>query len=101
MNKKNNLPIFQICIQEWVHDRCLQVPEDLLKKGTLLDHMLTPKQAQKLLRLICIPSNNSRDAEVSDGSNHKKIIARILDNLDEWNLRISVVDLKLMYHQVR
>ena len=63
--------------------------------------MLTPKQAQKLLRLICIPSNNSRDVEVAeDGSNHKRIIARILDNLDEWNLRISAVDLKLMYHQV-
>ena len=66
-----------------------------------MDHMLTPKQAQKLLRLICIPSNNSRDTEVNeDGSNHKRIIARILDNLDEWNLRISTVDLKLMYHQV-
>jgi len=63
--------------------------------------MLTPKQAQKLLRLICIPSNNSRDVEVAeDGSNHKRVIARILDNLDEWNLRISAVDLKLMYHQV-
>ena len=45
-----------ICRQEWVRDRCLQVPDDLLRKGILLDQMLSSKQAQKLLRLICAPS---------------------------------------------
>ena len=45
-----------LCRQQWVRDRCLQAPEDLLRKGILLDQMLSSEQAQKLLRLICAPS---------------------------------------------
>ena len=36
-----------ICRQQWVRDRCLQAPDDLLRKGILLDQMLSSKQAQK------------------------------------------------------
>ncbi len=63
--------------------------------------MLTPKQAQKLLRLVCIKSLNLREIEtLGENLSHKRATAKILDNLDEWNLRISAVELKLMYHQV-
>jgi mediator of RNA polymerase II transcription subunit 12 len=90
----------QICCQEWVHDRCLQVPDDLLKNGTLLDPMLTPKQAQKLLRLICYPSNVPQPDFSTEPENQKKIITKILSRLDHWNLRLSAVDVRLMYHQL-
>ena len=45
----------QLCSQEWVSERCLQSPDGLLKNGALVDSMLNIKQAQKLLRLICMP----------------------------------------------
>jgi mediator of RNA polymerase II transcription subunit 12 len=101
----------QICQQEWVHDRCLQVPDDLLKNGTLRDAMLTIKQAQKLLRFICYPTTGNKQEDASedesdpDGNQdedtrHQKAVTRIVYQLDVWNLRISVVEIKLMYHQL-
>ncbi len=35
-----------------------------------------------------------------DTASHRRILSKILDNLDQWNLRISAVDIKLTYHQV-
>ena len=103
--------------QEWVRERCLQSPDDLLKSGTLLDRMLNLKQALKLLRLICMPSYSTRDSVGSDkdpansgglgggagGSGNKKgknkeeleerekmkrEISKMLNSIDEWNLRV-------------
>ena len=103
--------------QEWVRERCLQSPDDLLKSGTLLDRMLNLKQAQKLLRLICMPSYSTRDSVGGDkdaansrglggatgGSGNKKAknkeeleerekmkseISKMLNSIDEWNLRV-------------
>ena len=63
--------------------------------------MLTSKQAQKLLRLICMQHKNGRDVEAADDpASQRRILTKILENLDEWNLRISTVDVKLMYHQL-
>ena len=119
-----------ICRQEWVRDRCLQVPDDLLRKGILLDQMLSSKQAQKLLRLICAPSYlsknfkklmpSSTNASRSSNSNaydhdlgvdsdmtksideeQRHSISRILTSMDEWNLRVSALEIKLMYNQLQ
>ncbi|XP_040577805.1 mediator of RNA polymerase II transcription subunit 12-like protein isoform X2 [Lepeophtheirus salmonis] len=87
----------QICLQQWVYDRCFQVPDDLLRNGTLLDPMLSSKQAQTLLRLICSGSGSSYFAGTESP---RKSIVTILNNLDEWNLRVSIVDIKLTYHQL-
>jgi len=87
----------QICGQEWVRDRCLQVPDELLKQGILLDPFLKPQQAQSLLQLIC-----HMQTPVS-GKKHKdtsKTISHIIGELDEWSLRASMVDIKLMYHRL-
>ena len=35
-----------------------------------------------------------------DPTSHRRILTKILENLDEWNLRIATVDIKLMYHQL-
>ena len=91
----------QICSQEWVHYRCLQVPDDLLKNATLLDIMLSPRQAQKLLRLVCYPNSDPPPSDLStDPENQKAVITRILSRLDQWNLRLSAVDIRLMYHRL-
>lgn len=72
-----------------------------MKNGILLDPMLSSKQAQKLLRLICMQHRNCSEVDVADDpASHRRILTKILENLDEWNLRISTVDIKLMYHQL-
>ena len=78
-----------------------QSTDDLLKNGTLLDEMLDATQAQRLLRLICMQHKNNSEVDVAkDSASRRRILRKILENLDEWNLRISTVDIKLMHHQL-
>lgn len=64
----------------------------------LIDNMLTARQAQKLLHMICYSeSEYNLKAEMDQ----QQIIARILENLDQWSLRISFLDLQLMYKQTQ
>lgn len=86
----------QICSQEWVLERCLQNAEELCQQGMLIDNMLTAKQAQRLLHMICYPENESNLIAEMD---QKAIIVRILENLEQWSLRISWLDLQLMFKQ--
>ena len=89
--------LHQICSQEWVRDRCLQVPDDLFSKHILLDPELKPHQAQSLLRMIChlqLPANIRRSRDTSLAISH------VLEELDEWSLRAFMVDIKLTYHRL-
>ncbi|XP_053693573.1 mediator of RNA polymerase II transcription subunit 12 [Sabethes cyaneus] len=86
----------QICSQEWVLERCLQNADELCQQGYLIDNMLTAKQAQRLLHMICYPENESNLIADMD---QKAIIVRILENLEQWSLRISWLDLQLMFKQ--
>ncbi|RXG58705.1 Mediator of RNA polymerase II transcription subunit 12 [Armadillidium vulgare] len=89
----------QICSQEWVRERCLKGPKELCSKDNLLDRMLSSKQALRLLHLICHPDSPSIHSDAS--LDHHTILSNILEDLDEWTLRISWLDLKLMYEQHR
>ena len=61
-----------------------------------MDEEISSKQAQKLLRMIC--QQNENLPEISDDSSKpRNILTKILENVDEWNLRISTVDINLMY----
>lgn len=62
----------------------------------LIDQMLTSKQAQRLLHMICYPETESNIKAEMD---QKSIIVRILDHLEQWSLRISWLDLMLMFKQ--
>ncbi|XP_020279147.1 mediator of RNA polymerase II transcription subunit 12 isoform X2 [Pseudomyrmex gracilis] len=84
----------QICSQEWVLERCLQNPDELCHQDMLLDNMLTPRQAQKLLHMICYP-----DTPTEAFIDQKTHITNILENLEQWSLRMSWLDLQLMYKQ--
>lgn len=53
----------QICSQPWVHQRCLQNPEELLKLDGLLDSCLSLRQAQRLLQMISRPDTGASAAE--------------------------------------
>ena len=53
----------QICSQPWVHQRCLQNPEELLKLDGLLDSCLSLRQAQRLLQMISRPDSGASAAE--------------------------------------
>jgi mediator of RNA polymerase II transcription subunit 12 len=103
-----HLALMQICSQDWVRDRCLQLPDDLCKQGFLLDNYLPAQQAQHLLRLICHTTDTGSEvarlaASNKSGDHHHhqqqpdRVIARMIRDLDEWSLRASMIDIKLMY----
>ncbi|KAM8953143.1 mediator of RNA polymerase II transcription subunit 12-like protein [Pelodytes ibericus] len=87
-----------ICQQEWVGDHCLKEPERLCTdKDLILDPVLSNKQARKLLQLICYPHGVKESIE---GDNLQRLhIKHILQNLDQWTLRQSWLELQLMLKQ--
>ncbi|XP_054168464.1 mediator of RNA polymerase II transcription subunit 12-like protein isoform X2 [Oppia nitens] len=91
----------QICGQQWVHDRCLRgfmIDPEILNK-LLLDPKLTHKEAQHLLNMICHPKLIAMHSLQEMDSDQKISIAKILQNLDEWSIRVSWLQLQLMYAQ--
>ncbi|XP_077344283.1 mediator of RNA polymerase II transcription subunit 12-like protein isoform X3 [Lithobates pipiens] len=87
-----------ICQQEWVVDHCLKEPERLCTdKDLILDPVLSNKQASKLLQLICYPHEIR---ETLEGDNIQQLhIKRILQNLEQWTLRQSWLEIQLMIKQ--
>lgn len=45
----------EICSQEWVREKLLKNPENLFDSDLLLDNMLSQRQAQQLVQMICYP----------------------------------------------
>lgn len=88
-----------ICAQECVREICLKEPERLLMPEVLLDQLLSPKQMHYLLHLICYPNGVPSIGGKSPDSEQKHTIERILKTLDQWTLRISLLELQLMLKQ--
>lgn len=61
--------------------------------------MLTNKQAQRLLHMICY--DQETNVKIEANMEQKVQIVRILENLEQWSLRISLLDLQLMYKQTQ
>ncbi|XP_066905955.1 mediator of RNA polymerase II transcription subunit 12 isoform X3 [Halyomorpha halys] len=86
----------EMCSEEWILERCLQRPEELCTQDLMLDSMLTAKQAQRLLHMICYPDR----PVISDANlDQKTMITNILENLELWTLRVSWLDMQLMLKQ--
>nr|XP_033799825.1 mediator of RNA polymerase II transcription subunit 12 [Geotrypetes seraphini] len=84
-----------ICQQEWVGERCLKsLCED---SNDLQDPVLSSIQAQRLMQLICYP-HRLLDSEEGDNPQRQRI-RRILQNLDQWTMRQSSLELQLMIKQ--
>lgn len=71
----------------------------MCKDEILLDNMLTNKQAQRLLHMIVY--DQETNAKIEANMDQKAQIVRILENLEQWSLRISLLDLQLMYKQTQ
>uniref|UniRef100_A0A8C6XN37 Mediator complex subunit 12 n=1 Tax=Naja naja TaxID=35670 RepID=A0A8C6XN37_NAJNA len=84
-----------LCPQEWVGERCLKsLCED---SNDLQDPVLSSTQAQRLMQLICYPH---RLLDNEEGENpQRQRIKRILQNLDQWTMRQSLLELQLMIKQ--
>uniref|UniRef100_A0A2R5LGN9 Putative thyroid hormone receptor-associated protein complex subunit n=1 Tax=Ornithodoros turicata TaxID=34597 RepID=A0A2R5LGN9_9ACAR len=99
----------QICGQQWIHERSLRDPDVLCSAELLLDPMLSHKQAETLLQMICHPKGvvssscmGLSDALASSGeepTDQRRVIVQILEGLDQWSLRVSWLELQLMYKQ--
>lgn len=72
--------------------------ENLFSTDLLLDPIMSMQQTRHLVHLICHPV-----IQVAGGFEErlddKQAMQRILRNLDQWNLRVSWVELKLMLDQ--
>ena len=91
----------QICSQPWVHQRCLQNPEELLKPDGLLDSCLSFRQAQRLLQMISRPDSAGAAEDFSNVQpDYRKMVNRVLENLDQWRLRVAWLDLQLLCQQL-
>lgn len=86
----------QISYQEWVLERILQNADGLLQPTCLNDTMLTSKQAQRLLHMICFAENEAEELNKMD---QNIIIQRYFQNLDRWNMPIACINLQLMHKQ--
>ncbi|KAE8584082.1 hypothetical protein XENTR_v10020816 [Xenopus tropicalis] len=84
-----------ICQQEWVGERCVRsLCED---SNDLQDPVLSSAQAQRLMQLICYP-HRLNDTEQGDNPQRQRI-KHILQNLDQWTMRQSALELQLMIKQ--
>ncbi|XP_041350095.1 mediator of RNA polymerase II transcription subunit 12-like protein isoform X2 [Gigantopelta aegis] len=88
----------EMCRQTWVQEKFLKDPENLFDGDLLIDPMLSNKQAQQLLHMICYPSGLPNQVDGVDADN-KQVILRILQTLDQWSLRVSWLELQLMFKQ--
>ena len=86
----------QISSQEWILERCLRDPDVITKQDVFLDPSLTPEQALQLLQMICNPKSST---PVDKDFEPKQQITRVFQNLDEWTIRQSWLQLQLMYAQ--
>jgi hypothetical protein len=85
-----------MCAEFWVRQRCLQNASDLWNAETLLDPMISSKQAQRLLHLICYPDTVLPE----EGLDPRSHIPRLMESLDQWNLREALLTLTLQNRQL-
>ncbi|XP_034328936.1 mediator of RNA polymerase II transcription subunit 12-like protein isoform X5 [Magallana gigas] len=88
----------EMCKQDWVQEKFLKDPEGVQSSDLLLDNMLSNKQAQQLLQMICYPNGVPNQVDGSEPE-VKQIIQRVLQNLDMWGLRVSLLELQLLFKQ--
>ncbi|XP_033116793.1 mediator of RNA polymerase II transcription subunit 12-like protein [Anneissia japonica] len=90
-----------ICSQDWVQEIFLKNPDGLWSKDVLLDPMINHQQRQHLLQLICYPNGVPEvpESDYDDEDEQKLTITRILKNLNQWTLRVSLLDIQLKLKQ--
>lgn len=84
----------EICEHDWIKERCFREGDNLLKPNQLLEPALQRK-SQNLLHIICYPPNHEIRRQ-TEQSCTKDFIIKLLQKLDIWTLRESLIEFKLM-----
>jgi hypothetical protein len=83
-----------ICEHNWIKERCFKEGDNLLKANQLLEPALG-RRSQNLLHIICNQqTNNSKKS--NEQLSTKDFIKNILQNLNIWTFRESLLEFKLM-----
>ncbi len=83
-----------ICSHNWIKERCLKQSKNILDPIYLLESALL--KPQTLLRIICYPENHHLRNINEQVTSTKDVIRHILQCLDIWTLRESLLELRLM-----
>nr|CAB3263723.1 mediator of RNA polymerase II transcription subunit 12-like protein [Phallusia mammillata] len=83
-----------ICSQQWVRERCLKDPV----MDLLLDKVLTQKQRQNLIQLICYPDEDLQRLSSLSGDPHNYVVS-ILSSMTRWTMRQCLLELQVMLQQ--
>lgn len=84
----------EICEHNWIKERCFNEGDNLLRPNQLLEPALE-RRAQNLLHIICYPRSHHLRKQ-NEQSSTKDFIKNILQNLDIWTLRESLLEFKLI-----
>jgi hypothetical protein len=87
--------LLEICEHDWIKERCFNEGDNLLKPNQLLEPALG-RRAQNLLHIICYPHSHQLRKQ-NEQSSTKDFIKNILQNLNLWTLRESLLEFKLMF----
>ncbi|OQV12637.1 Mediator of RNA polymerase II transcription subunit 12-like protein [Hypsibius exemplaris] len=93
------MALLDICEEEWPRDCVLRQLEILFSEDLLLDPSMKPRQSFELIQLLCQPRKlalSSRDDALDD----HQLMLRVLRNLDQWNLRVGWVEVKLVMNSI-
>ena len=85
----------EICEHDWIRERCFNEGDNLLKQNQLLEPALG-RRAQNLLHIICYPQTHHLRKLQNEQCATKDFIKYILQTLDIWTLRESLLEFKLM-----
>ncbi len=86
--------LFEVREHDWIKERCLNEGDNLLKANQLLEPTLG-RRAQNLLHIIFYPPTHHLRKQNEPSA--KDFIKNILENLDLWSLRESLLEFKLMF----
>ncbi|XP_012937095.1 mediator of RNA polymerase II transcription subunit 12-like protein [Aplysia californica] len=88
----------EICRQDWVREKFLRNPAKLFTNDLLNENILSYRQAQQLLQMICYPTGVPNQMEGCEPEN-KHVVERVLQTLDQWTQRVSWLELQLLFER--
>ncbi|XP_055337250.1 mediator of RNA polymerase II transcription subunit 12-like protein [Paramacrobiotus metropolitanus] len=96
LNEFVEMVLCEICQEDTTRECVMRELENLFSPDLLLDSILTLSQTRHLVRLICYPVSYSAPSPDERPTDDKQAFQRMLRALDQWNLRVSWMELRLM-----
>jgi hypothetical protein len=89
------MALLDICQEDSVRSCVLRRLETLFSLELLLDPIMTREQTRNLVHLLCHPKQLAL-AYLEEPLDDRQTMQRSLRNLDQWNLRVCWVEIKLL-----